>query len=59
MLHSIVCLSLMQTGDSGRIAIYRHLFDTSEGAQMATDWSRQINAQYVLLYAWIVRINKK
>lgn len=48
MLHSIVCLSLMQTRDSGRIAIYRYLFDTGEGAQMATDWSRQSNAQCVL-----------
>ena len=48
ILHSIVCLGLMQTRNSGRIAIYRDLFNTSEGVQMAADWSRQSNAQCVL-----------
>ena len=37
MLHSIVCLSLMQTRDDGRIAICRDLFNTGESAEMATD----------------------
>jgi hypothetical protein len=48
MLHLIVCLSLMQTRDNGRIAICRDLFNAGEGAQMATNESRQSNAQYVL-----------